>query len=267
MEMIEYAPRSLPLADIQRFAAIAEIPGENVDSFGQSLAGLVDLTLKDYEWEQRAARSRPTTHAQLERIKEASAALLVELDRLNAGSRKHLCLYALWQEQCAPESPLANANGRFQIMDIVEAGGMEQGLSRIEFYREVINSLHLAASTEEWPSNPQGGAPSKSFGPPGNPKVSAYDHFVALLTREVLRCGGRTTVSQSEAQGYGTLPRLLDATRDYFPNGFIPSFCPTAEGTVKGLRRLKELRSVAKGRANAIPAHLGKLDKNPNENF
>jgi hypothetical protein len=245
--MLRHPPKR---EDAFHFAEIAKIPEDQLSRFSDQLTISLYWARQNHQWDIGAALNRPKRVSQFSRIRKKAAALLAEMENLHGTTRHHLAGYALWYELFKPMSPNADEEGRFQLMDIFEQVDVQRGHSKIDSYQTAIGELLFVASVEEWPKGLKGGAPSNSFEHPNNPDVSAYDHFVFSLVRTIESCGGKATISVSEAKGYGTLISLLSAlrARGYLPNGFIPAFGQNAAGTIDGWDRVKYLRDVARGK-------------------
>ena len=216
-------PADLTDEAIIRIAELAKVPTERRADFCAALPWLFKLAREEHEWDVTSAPKREAAVRQLTQVEKAATALKACLDGLDYTARKKLGIYALrhWLYGAAA----TDEELRFQVMNLVIDGQVEIGLSRVGFFSRIVDDIRTAASTREWPpSSAKGGAPSKSFDLPGNPKVSAFDLFVFHMELLAQLHGGRTKLDKNYCTG--TLIQILEIAKPYLPNGFVPDDLP-----------------------------------------
>jgi hypothetical protein len=269
MEMVEYRSQApdLPGTLVQALAESVGIPVARRDSFGRSLAVLFYMARVNHAQDVAWARHGSKTEDQLEALQRSVAHTLDRLNALDEVSRQKLGIYAIlhrpiiappgsdeWIENALADAyenygpPEPDEALRLQIADIElgEGGGVEGGERIVTSFKEMLQHLHNAASTREWPrsATPDGGARSRSIDVPGNPLVSAFDLFSIELAHDVQRHGGRLTLDKNI--GGGTAIEFLWAAAQYLPPGFIPKPVLDATG---GLDRLQKMFKRGRERA------------------
>ena len=204
---------------IIRIAERAKVPIERRVDFCAALPGLFKLARTWHEWDVTSAPKRKAIDRQLKQLEKDATAFKAMLEGLDDAARKTLGIYARRHELFGAAA--TDEQLRFQVMDLIEGGQVEIGLSRVGLFTKVVDDIRTAASTREWPpSSAKGGAPSKSLHLPGNPNVRAFDLFVIELERLVYSQGGRTTLDKN--YGTGTLIKIIDVARPHLPNDFVP---------------------------------------------
>jgi hypothetical protein len=269
MDMVEYQPPALPDPLVQKLADIVGIPSIQRTSFGRSLAGLFYMArvnhAQDVVWERRGSK----TEDQLQALQRSVAHTLDQLNDLDDVSREKLGIYAILHSPMPPPTTEmqmriheafaaayerrdpreAEEALRLRVADIElgEGGGVDGGERIVTSFKDVLQHLHNAASTREWPPSaaPDGGAPSKSVDIPGNPLVSAFDLFSIGLAHDVQRNGGRLTLDKNI--GRGTAIEFLRAAAPYLPRRFIPKHILDATA---GLDRLQKMFRRGREQAN-----------------
>jgi hypothetical protein len=241
------APAQAPELDdaaIEKLAATAAIPKEQVASFGKALQNLCKIVRDHYHGWELAAPRREKAALEIAKVEKAANALKASFANLSDGARDQLGIYALRDEEFGIAA--TDAELRFQIADLFQLGEICHGRLKVEFFEKVVEDIQRCAATREWPSRGQGGARSKWFDLPGNPNIKAFDLFVIYLEQLIQRCGGHTTLDKNA--GTGSLVDCLKCAKPYLPSGLVPDtlFRADDKGKLKGMSRLQRLKTGQK---------------------
>ena len=243
MNVARQQPIELTEEAAHLIAETAEVPADRRAEFAIALPGLFRSAREDHRWDVKSAPLREAIPPQLLKVEEAARQLRACLDDLDEAARRSLGIYAIRHELFG--SVTTDRELRFQVMDLVEGGRLQEGLLLVASYSEIIEKVRIAAATREWPAGLDGGRPSKRLDLPGNPEVTPFDLFVFNIERHVLWCGGCTTMNKND--GKGSFTQILRIASPHLPLDFIPPGVLVADegGTFRGLSRVYRVRSKA----------------------
>jgi hypothetical protein len=217
----------IPQSDMDRLCTVAQVHTHYRPTFANALLALL---AKAHRWHRIASRTVAMNEAakELGRLAKDALKLKAKIDRLSPQARSALGLYALRLDRYGEADSYETM--RDQIEELLQAGGVEQAVQKVDYLSWSIGRMETAATTETWP---QSESKDAAGGP--TPHLDTFKCFVIELGEMLQTCKSPLRYDPDHPDEF--LAAFLEAASPFLPQGFVP------EGVFGGQDDKKERRS------------------------
>jgi hypothetical protein len=206
----------IPPAALEELSDLVKVPAHYRPTFANSI---VELFAKAHRWHRLARRSVAMNAAakELDRVAKDARGLKRDIDKLSRQARATFGLYALrlerFNEADLPET------ARNQIEELLQSGGFDQAVPKIDHLSWVVGRIASAAATETWAKRKKGGL-VPWINDNKTPYIDTFNRFVVELGTAVRTCHCPMRFDPDDIND--ALTAFLEAATPYLPNEFIP---------------------------------------------
>jgi hypothetical protein len=230
----------IPPPAMDRLCTVAQVHAHYRPTFANALRTLL---AKAHRWHRLASRSVAMNQAakELANVARDAIKLKARIDKLSPQARAALGLYALRLDRYGETE--SHEAVRDQIEDILQAGGVDQALQKLEYLSWSAGRIGTAATTETWPRS-EDKAARKRVDEGATPHADTFDHFVFELAEILRGCGSPLRFDPADVSD--DLRAFLEAASPFLPDGFIPESVFGAEQAEQrpGRSPLRKLKSL-----------------------